>query len=25
LKEKFTKVEFEERMMGGAIIVAAYK
>jgi len=25
LKEKFSKVEFETRMMGGAIVVAAYK
>jgi len=25
LKEKFSKVEFETRMMGGAVIVAAYK
>jgi demethylmenaquinone methyltransferase/2-methoxy-6-polyprenyl-1,4-benzoquinol methylase len=25
LREKFSKVEFETRMMGGAIVVAAYK
>lgn len=25
LQEKFSRVEFEERMMGGAVIVAAYK
>lgn len=25
LKEKFSKVEFETRMMGGAVIIAAYK
>lgn len=25
LKEKFSKVEFDKRMMGGAVIIAAYK
>jgi len=25
LKEKFNRIEFETRMMGGAVIIAAYK
>jgi hypothetical protein len=25
LREKFSKVEFEKEMMGGAVIIAAYK
>jgi len=25
LREKFSKIEFEKDLMGGAIIVAAYK